>query len=55
MTDKRNGPIRDFTTHDKYVLINTALTSPGIYLKELQDVLAQRTGNIVSVSTICRL
>ena len=51
---KRNGPIRELSEFDELTLVHLVLTNPGIYLRELQDLLLQSTGHLVSVSTVCR-
>ena len=51
---KGNGPSFLLCEFEELYLIQLVLFNPGIYLKELQKKLADYTGCIVHVSTICR-
>ncbi|XP_065891614.1 uncharacterized protein [Dysidea avara] len=52
--EKRNGPEFVLCEFEELYLISLVSSKPGIYLKEVQQMLADYTGRIVHVSTICR-
>jgi len=52
--EKRNGPEFVLCEFEELYLISLLSCNPGIYLKELQQKLADYTGRIVHASTICR-
>lgn len=51
---KTNGPACILSEHEEFIIVNSVLSSPGIYLRELQQTLSQSTGRWVHESTICR-
>lgn len=51
---KKNGPPRILSEHKVLLVIDLVLSSPGIYLREVQQQLFNSTGSWVHVSTICR-
>ena len=51
---KTNGPACILSEHEEFIIVNSVLSSPGIYLRELQQKLSQSTGRWVHESTICR-
>ena len=51
---KRNGPLRSLSEHEELLLMHFILSYPGVYLRELQQMLYSSTRRIVDTSTICR-
>ena len=50
----KNGPQRVLSEHEELYMIDLVLSSPGIYLKEVQQRLFNYTGRWIHASTICR-
>jgi len=50
---RHNGCYSKLSESDKYLLVDLVLSSPGIYLRELQVEL-QKAGSLIDISTICR-
>ena len=51
---KTNGPACILSEHEELIIVNSMLSSPGIYLRELQQHLSHSTGRWIHESTICR-
>ena len=51
---RTTGPACILSEHEEFIIVNSVLSSPGIYLRELQQQLSQSTGRWVHESTICR-
>ena len=51
---KRNGPRQLLSEYEELLLMQFILVHPGIYLRELQQMLYSSTGRMVDASTICR-
>lgn len=51
---KKNGPPRILSEHEEMYVVDLVLSSPGIYLREVQQQLFAYTGSWVHESTICR-
>lgn len=52
--DSHSASHRKLTDVDKLLIIDIALSKPGIYLSEIQHCLLEEHGTEVSLSTICR-
>lgn len=50
----KHGPERKLSEQEELIVLQLFLDSPGIYLREVQQELQDRTGNWVDCSTICR-
>ena len=44
---------KKLSNHEELAIIEATLDNPGAYLHELQQLILQSTGTIVSTSTIC--
>ena len=51
---QRNGPLWELSEHEELFIVNLALTTPGIYLREIQQELQQHLHIWIDLSTICR-
>lgn len=51
---KRDGPTRSLNEQDGSILVQATIDKPGVYLHEMQQILAGQTGTNVHSSTICR-
>ena len=51
---KTNGPAYILSEHEEFMIVNSVLSSLGIYLREIQQRLLHSTGRWVRESTICR-
>ena len=45
--------LQKMTEIDQFLIIEVVVSRPGIYLHEIQEMLLQETGTIVSLSTVC--
>ena len=50
----KKGAQSKLTVYDEFVILDSILAQPGMYLGEVQQKVSQTTGNVVHESTICR-
>ena len=51
---QRHGPSCTLDESDQLIVLESFLSNPGIYLREVQDELLVASGKLVTWSTICR-
>ena len=51
---QRHGPERKLDAFEEMTLMQTLMENPSAYLDELQEDLQERTGTVVSLTTVCR-